>query len=388
MSFCISIMQRGGELKYMKIMNRIQRFTNSQLKLAAFVLVALAIVVPTLTVSAAGSDPQNNVLYNGCSTLSACKSAMSNGDGNGHNGEDITKIYNYFGITSSNITSMVPVTVYKNGNVNLNQAYGTFKSGATIATNAQSVGRQDIDGSSSHLISSIGVYERSTSVSFISNSIGGWALMSGGEFKAFILSECGNAGTGTPVTPPAAPKPAPVPTTPCGCTLPPTPVQPQPPVTPQGFVTCQELDATNEGNNEYDFNIVPTTPTGNAVIEGYQFTTFVNGEQQAQLPEQTSTQLTETVAPGTTLTVEGQVVSTVGTSNNTNDCMATESVPAQLTSVVTTPSSTPAPAPTSLPSTGPESALGGAAGLTGIGVAGRAYLRSRKSLLASLRSKR
>jgi hypothetical protein len=44
-----------------------------------------------------------------------------------------------------------------------------------------------------------------------------------------------------------------------------------------------------------------------------------------------------------------------------------------------------ATAPTPLPATGPEAALGGMAGITGIAVASRAYIRSRKSLLGRMR---
>jgi cell division septation protein DedD len=59
-----------------------------------------------------------------------------------------------------------------------------------------------------------------------------------------------------------------------------------------------------------------------------------------------------------------------------------------------TPTSTPTPTKTpgevlgvTLPDTGPEAALGGVAGLTSIGFASRAYLRSRRSLLSTLRGK-
>ncbi len=60
------------------------------------------------------------------------------------------------------------------------------------------------------------------------------------------------------------------------------------------------------------------------------------------------------------------------------------------------PTSTPTPTPTptkgqvlsaSLPDTGPETVFGGVAGLTAIGYASRAYLRSRKSVLDALRGK-
>jgi hypothetical protein len=61
-----------------------------------------------------------------------------------------------------------------------------------------------------------------------------------------------------------------------------------------------------------------------------------------------------------------------------------------------TPTHTPTPTPTktpgevlgvTLPDTGPEAALGGVAGLTTIGFASRAYMRSRRSLLSTLRGK-
>jgi len=59
-----------------------------------------------------------------------------------------------------------------------------------------------------------------------------------------------------------------------------------------------------------------------------------------------------------------------------------------------TPTPTPTPKEegkvlgTTLPQTGPEAALGGMIGLTGIGVASRAYLRSRKDLKNSLRKQK
>ncbi len=375
----------------MNIMNRLRRLTNGQLKAAAAVMVALAIIVPTLSV-AASTDNANNILWNGCGSLSSCQYDMEHGDGH-NSASNITAIYNYFGINSSNITSMVPVNVYSNGNVTISENDGTWKSGNTIATGAESVGRQDIDGSSSHYISGIGVWERSTSVSFVSSPLSGWALMQNGQFKAFILSSCGNAGTASPKTPPAAPAKQPQPQQPqpqqnCGCEQPQQPVQPEQPAQPEGFVTCVALTPSNNGNDTYNF-MIQSQVSGNAEITGYQFTTIENGGQPMQWSPQSSPTLTnQSVPSGTSLTVEGQVLSSAGDTNITNTCSATVSTPAEETAVVTpaTPTPTPAPAPAPLPQTGPESALGGAAGLTGIGVAGRAYLRSRKSLLASLRN--
>jgi hypothetical protein len=55
---------------------------------------------------------------------------------------------------------------------------------------------------------------------------------------------------------------------------------------------------------------------------------------------------------------------------------------------VTTPPSAGHVLGATLPGTGPEAALGGIAGLSAIGVASQAYVRSRKSLLNSLRKNR
>jgi uncharacterized repeat protein (TIGR01451 family) len=53
----------------------------------------------------------------------------------------------------------------------------------------------------------------------------------------------------------------------------------------------------------------------------------------------------------------------------------------------TTPTPTPTPTPSPLPETGPVGALGGALGITGLGYAASAYVRSRQSLKDVLRKK-
>jgi hypothetical protein len=68
--------------------------------------------------------------------------------------------------------------------------------------------------------------------------------------------------------------------------------------------------------------------------------------------------------------------------------------PVAVASESPTPTPTPTQTPgqvlgvsTNLPQTGPEDLMGGAAGLTAIGYAGRAYLRSRKSFIDSFKKK-
>jgi hypothetical protein len=109
----------------------------------------------------------------------------------------------------------------------------------------------------------------------------------------------------------------------------------------------------------------------------------------------------QTITSGS-LTVYGQVVTNMGTSYINGDCSATVNITASTTPTPTpsvtpsvTPSATPTPtgqvlgtSTTPLPDTGPESALGGVVGLSAIGVASRAYLRSRKSLMTNMRKHR
>jgi hypothetical protein len=82
---------------------------------------------------------------------------------------------------------------------------------------------------------------------------------------------------------------------------------------------------------------------------------------------------------GTTINVDGHVKTTAGITATTAACSTSLTVQGQVLSAAT------APATPALPATGPETALGGAAGLTAIGFAARSYVRSRKNLLGALR---
>lgn len=404
------------------------RFSEGWAKAAAIALIIGGIFVPVSTIMATSAsqprdDNGNSIIWGGCYTRTDCVDAMKNGDSDGHSGANITKIYNYFGINQTNLLdSTVPVTVYKNGNVVINEAADGFSSGATVGTDAQSVGRDSI-GTDSRYISSIGVYERPTTTSFVANSITGYAYMPGGKISYFVLNSCGNAGQATPVTPPAPkpvpkPKPSPTPVP----TVVPTPVQtpvptpvptyvPTPTPTPTPTFSCDSMsysqpDSVNQPS-QYQFTITPDT-SGNVTITGYLFT-FSNGSP-AVMTDANTPYTTVNVTSG--LTVYGQVETNLGTTPVSSNCSACVTVapaaptPSPVPSVtptctctetptpsatpVATPSATPAVlgASTSLPSTGPESALGGAGALSGIAMASRAYYRSRKSLLSAMRNKR
>jgi hypothetical protein len=115
-----------------------------------------------------------------------------------------------------------------------------------------------------------------------------------------------------------------------------------------------------------------------AHITGYVWN-FDDGTAELRTgPEENS--ITHDVGPAG-LTVKGRIDSDIGPSEQIgNFCTAAVGPTAGQGQVLSTTA-------TPMPATGPEAALGGMAGLTAIAVASRAYARSRKSLLGSLRRK-
>jgi hypothetical protein len=358
----------------------------TRISIAAVVAVALlagAIVGPKVAL-AASSQPEdctaNSIIWCGASSKADWLSKVSSGDG--HNtGANIQNIYydQGRGITAANFNASTTVvgTVFKNGNVEVN--------GKVVATGAKSVGRDFIAGS----VKSGTVWMRPTSVSFVANSIQAWVDMSGGTFHYFILQSCGNPGVATPVKAPT-PSPTPKPTstqTPTPTVMP-TPTPTPPPVTP-GVVTCQQLTATQPDQSgaptTFNFTVIPSVPDS-ATITGYQFS-FTNGNVPATTSSPT---LTLNLDSGETLTVQGQVLTTAGPSPISDACSATVTAPqnGQVLGTTTTPT-TPVATPTTpaLPATGAASALAGAGGLTAMGMAGRSYIRSRKSFMNNLRQR-
>ncbi len=157
----------------------------------------------------AAQDCDNNaVVYCGAQTQAELQQKIATGDGK--NG-DIRQIYTQYGISTSQIDRTVNGTVTKDGKVIVN--------GQTVATGAQSVGRQFIPGSTQQGT----VYIRPTSVSFKQDSLEAFVYMPNGTFAWAILKSCGNpvvanavpkpvTPTVKPTPPPPAPQPAPTPT--------------------------------------------------------------------------------------------------------------------------------------------------------------------------------
>ncbi|HSX02087.1 MAG TPA: hypothetical protein VLI05_02100 [Candidatus Saccharimonadia bacterium] len=154
---------------------------------------------------------------------------------------------------------------------------------------------------------------------------------------------------------------------------------------------CGTLTATPKGGDLNSLIYIFTiTPTGEGP-SGYrlELTNSAGAKQDVDLTS--GHQSTEfTFAQSGTYTVTGQVKGASGFSAASDAC--TVQVTAGSTSQTPAPaapatSASPAVLGTSsdLPATGPEGALAGVAGLTAMGYAARSYLRSRKSLVGSLR---
>lgn len=157
----------------------------------------------------------NAVVRCGAYTVSELRSKLST---------NIQTIFAHYGINDSDLDSMVDGAVRRDGNVVVN--------GQVVATNAISVGRQNIPGST--FVPSISVYERPVSVSFRSDELSAFVKMTNGRFEFAILKSCGNPvkATPPPVTPPPPPPPTP---SPPSATPPPQPT-PTPPAPPARVV--------------------------------------------------------------------------------------------------------------------------------------------------------
>ena len=109
---------------------------------------------------------------------------------------DLATIYSSYGISSSMFASAKMGEVRKDGTVVVN--------GEVVATDAMSIGRQSIAGSTPKVIGGKTYYDSPPSTSFLSNSISAFVFFDGnGQFKSAIITSCGNPLTGKPKPKPA-----------------------------------------------------------------------------------------------------------------------------------------------------------------------------------------
>ena len=349
-------------------------------RLVTLGLLVFSSFVPAL--AGAVTEPRdadgNAVIYNGAYTKAEWLGKISNGDTK-HTAADIGQIVfnENRGISQANFMSndTVDGVVYKDGRVTVN--------GATVATEALSVGRSFIAGSTK----SGSVWERPTATSFVAGSIPAFVNMEGGRFHYAVIKSCGNPVRATPVpvpTPSATPTATPTPTP----TITPTPT----PVPEQSF-ECVSITAVQPDKvgapGKFRFSVVSNV--NNVTLTGYRFTVHEEGSSNTADVKDIEAPLNTveyTFGPGT-WKITAQVKTTAGITQIIDACTAVIEV---TQAAPITP--TPMPKPTGqvlgsavLPATGPEAMLGGVAGLTAMGYAARGYIRSRKSLLDALRGK-
>ena len=148
----------------------------------------------------------NAVIRCGTTTTAQLISRYNNGTST-NTAKSIHDIFNFFGISSSEIqsigTTAVAGRVTKSGAVFVN---GTT---AAVATGAVTAGRQNIAGSTAATSNGTTFFKRTPSASFQSDSLAAFVVMKNGTFQFAILAACGNPVTATP-TP--KPKPTPTPT--------------------------------------------------------------------------------------------------------------------------------------------------------------------------------
>lgn len=195
--------------------------------MTAFVAVTMS-GVNSLAASNA-RDCDNNAIIK-CGALTQAE-LLSKFDANATG--DLPPVFANYGIARSDMagtTSQVKLgKVYRDGRVEVD--------GQIVATNAMSVGRQNISGSQAVSIAGKTYYQRPASVSFRSD-IDAFVLMRNGQFYAAVLSSCANPVVATPV---AQPK-----------------------------YTCDALNVTKISRNEYSF-AADATASGGAAITGYTF---------------------------------------------------------------------------------------------------------------------
>ncbi len=152
--------------------------------LAALVCsVGLLLVLPVQPISAqtAGDCDDNAVIRCGAFTTSELQAKMTG---------DVPNIYAHYGINSADFSSLTTGSVRSDGSV--------WANGRQVASQAISVGRQDMPGSTP--VSGLGVYERPPSVSFVSNELTAFIKMTNGQFAYAIIQVCGNPIKATPIT--------------------------------------------------------------------------------------------------------------------------------------------------------------------------------------------
>jgi hypothetical protein len=177
-------------------------------------------------------------------------------------------IFNHFGISNTEVNALHDTAktgyVTRGGRVILGDK--------TVATDAITVGRTNISGSTAVTRNGTTFYTRPPSVSFNQDKLEAYVVMRNDRFQYAIIKSCGNPVKATPVAEPKPqpkpqPQPQPKPVQPAAPA--PTPVPaPAPPATPlPSSAECKNITAHTLPNRQVRVTVQGTTQ--NAQITGY-----------------------------------------------------------------------------------------------------------------------
>lgn len=235
----------------------------------------------------------NSVMWCGAKDTQAIQNNYNHGDGH-NSAKTIQEIYDQFGITSSDISSInttaVAGSVTKYGDV--------YVDNQLVATNALTAGRGNEAGSTPvHLKDGFTFYERKPIVSFKKDSLTAYVVMQNGQFKFAMLSACGNPIKATPKAP------------------------------QKGALACTQLlttPATLESNGDQVVAFTATAKATNANISKYVFNLGSgHGTQTVNTSATAASSAKQTYAPGTyniSVTVSGTAKNQFTTAPSTATC--------------------------------------------------------------------
>lgn len=183
----------------MKFLSSVNKFIKTGLVVAT-VLTAGAIQFPgnaSANVSLGGAQDcdANAVIYCGAQTSTSLINQYNKGNSQ-NSAKSIQDIFAKFGIDSAEVnalnTTAVAGRVTKTGEVYINS------SATAVATNALTVGRQNMPGSKQVSHNGTTMYTRTPGVSFRSSSLPAYVVMKDGVFQFAIIGSCANPVIATP----------------------------------------------------------------------------------------------------------------------------------------------------------------------------------------------
>lgn len=310
-----------------------------------------------------------SVIYCGAQTVSDLISKYNNGDndpyGNASKVYIIHDIYNWFGITPTDVNNMGSGNATTSGStvsgsgtltgyVDIDGDVYTGTPGGShilVATNALTGGRTNPYGdlSTPEFYGHTHFFVRPPHVSFENENLKAFVVVKDGVFQFAILVSCSNPIKATPVQPPKPPTPTPTPT---------------PAPAPKPSLTCNQLNVTpgtvDKSSGDQNYTLVAQALVMNgAVVKSYTFNYGDSTPNRVVDTSALSTTVTHTYTPGTYRTT----VTVNGSSSLSSSCAWTVTInkpgtPPVVTQIIPTATTTATPTGvTSLPNTGPGAVI-------------------------------